>query len=102
MNRIVFTTLADDDLDDIWLGIALENESVADRVVDEINEVTLKLVTFPHMGRAADMLRTGARVVVHDDYIVVYRPMDYGIAVLRVVHGAREWTEFEYPPAPEE
>ena len=102
MNRIVFTALADDDLDDIWLGIALENESAADRVVDEINEVTLKLVTFPHMGRAADMLRVGARVAVHGDYLVVYRPMDYGIAVLRVVHGAREWTELEYPPAPEE
>ena len=64
MNRILFTALADDDLDDIWLGIALENESAADRVVDEINEVTLKLVTFPHMGRAADMLRIGARLAL--------------------------------------
>ena len=52
-------------------------------VVDEINEVTLKLVTFPHMGRAADMLRVGARIAIHGDYLVVYRPMDYGIAVLR-------------------
>ena len=83
MNRIIVTELADSDLDDIWLGIALENESAANRIVDEIKEVTRKLATFPRMGRAADMLRVGARIAIHGDYLVVYRPMDYGIAVLR-------------------
>ncbi len=35
-NRIVFTELADDDIDDIWLNIAADNEPVANRIVDEL------------------------------------------------------------------
>ncbi|MGH7744548.1 MAG: type II toxin-antitoxin system RelE/ParE family toxin [Steroidobacteraceae bacterium] len=102
MNRIVFTDLAEDDLIDIWVHIAPENESAADRLVDEIHEVTYKLVRFPLMGRAADELHPGARAFVHAGYLIVYQPMEYGIAVLRVAHGARELAWLDYPAAPEE
>ena len=102
MNRIAFTDLANDDLIDIWVNIAPDNEAAADRLVDEIHELTRKLVTFPLMGRNADQLRTGARVFPHGEYLVVYRPMDYGIAVLRVSHAARDLLRLEFPPAPEE
>ena len=102
MNRIVFTELAEDDLIDIWVRIAPDNEAAADRLIDEIHDVTRKLVTFPLMGRTADQLRVGARAFVHRDYLIVYRPMDYGIAVLRIAHGARDIAMLEFPPAPEE
>lgn len=102
MNRVVFAELAEDDLIDIWVRIAPDNEAAADRLIDEIHDVTRKLVTFPLMGRAADQLRVGARAFVHRDYLIVYRPMDYGIAVLRVAHGARDIAMLEFPPAPEE
>lgn len=98
MNRIVLTELAEDDLIDIWVHIAPDNEAAADRVVDEIHEVTYKLLRFPLMGRNADNLRPGARAFVHGSYLIVYRPMEYGIAVLRVVHGAQELELLEYPP----
>lgn len=102
MNRIAFTDLANDDLIDIWVNIAPDNEGAADRLVDEIHELTRKLVTFPRMGRSADQLRAGAHVFPHGEYLIVYRPMDYGIAVLRVVHAARDLLQLEFPPAPEE
>ena len=101
MNRIVFTRLADSDLDEIWLWIAADNEAAANRLVDDIHEITLKLLKFPHMGRAADPLHPGARAFVHGNYLIVYRPMDYGIAVLRIAHGSRELEMLAYPPAPE-
>ncbi len=44
MTRIVFSDLADEDLIDIWVGIAPDNEAAADRIVDEIHEVTRKLI----------------------------------------------------------
>lgn len=78
MTRIVFSDLADEDLIDIWVGIAPDNEAAADRIVDEIHEVTPMLITYPLLGRAADELRTGARAFVHGNYLVIYRPMDYG------------------------
>lgn len=102
MNRIVLTDLAEDDLIDIWVTIATDNEVAADRLVDEIHDATRKLLTFPGMGRTADELRPGARAFVHGSYLLVYRPMAYGIAVLRVAHGARELAWLEYPAAPEE
>jgi plasmid stabilization system protein ParE len=103
VNRVAFSDLANDDLDDIWITIALDNsEAIADRIVDELHELTRKLVMFPLMGRAADELRVGARAFVHREYLVVYRPMDYGIAVLRIAHGARDIAVLEFPPAPEE
>jgi toxin ParE1/3/4 len=102
VNRIAFTDLANDDLIDIWVNIAPDNEVAADRLVDEIHELTQKLVTFALMGRKADHLHTGARVFPHGDYLIVYRPMDYGIAVLRVSHAARDLLRLEFPPAPEE
>ena len=102
MNRIVFTDLANDDLIDIWVNIASDNEAAADRLVDEIHDLTRKLVTHPLMGRSADQLHAGARLFPHGDYLIVYRPMDYGIAVLRVSHAARDLLRLEFPPAPEE
>ena len=103
MNRIAFSDLANDDLDDIWITIALDNsKAVADRIVDELHELTRKLVTFPLMGRTADELRVGARAFVHREYLVVYRPMEYGIAVLRIAHGARNLELLDFPPTPEE
>jgi len=60
-----------------------------------------KLVRFPFMGRTADHLRPGARSFTHRSDLIVYRAMDYGIAVLRVVHGAHELELLDYPAAPE-
>ena len=102
MNRIVFTELAEDDLIDIWVNIAVGNEAAADRLVNEIHALACKLVEFPKLGRAADHLRAGARLFVHCDYLVVYRPMESGIAVLRVTHGARDLGMMGFPNAPEE
>lgn len=102
MSRIVFTDLANDDLDDIYVTIAPDNEAAANRIIDEIHELTLKLTKFPLMGRAADELKPGARVFVLRKYLLIYRPMNYGIAVLRIAHGARDLLALEYPPAPAE
>ena len=46
---------------EIWVNIAPDNEAAADHLVDEIYELTRKLVTLPLMGRTADHLRVGAR-----------------------------------------
>jgi toxin ParE1/3/4 len=102
VSRIVFTQLADGDIDEIWLNIALDNESAANRLVDRLHETLQKLLSFPGMGHDADHLRPGARAFVHNNYLIVYRPMDYGIAVLRIAHGARNLELLDFPPAPAE
>jgi toxin ParE1/3/4 len=102
VNRILFTVLAENDIDDIWVRIASDNEAAADRLIDDLHTALRRLATFPGMGRAADHLRPGARALVRGNYLIVYRPMHYGIAVLRIAHGARNIELIEFPPAPPE
>lgn len=100
VKTVVFTQLADGDLDTIFVTIGFDNEPAAHRFVDEFHDLTRKLLAFPQMGRDATGLRTGARAFVHGHYLLVYRQMPCGIAVLRIVHGARELALLEYPSAP--
>lgn len=102
MSRLVLTELAENDLIGIWVHIAPDNEAAADRIVEELHATTYKLLRFPLMGRTADHLHPGARAFVHGNYLIVYRVMDYGIAVLRVAHGAQDLELLEYPAPPEE
>jgi toxin ParE1/3/4 len=99
VNRILFTALAENDIEDIWVGIALDNEAAADRLVHDLHAALRRVATFPGMGRVADHIcsRFRSRELCHR------LPIEhYGIAVLRIVHGARNIELIEFPPAPRE
>lgn len=101
MRRIQFSNLARDDLDEIWLSIAPDSADAADRFVDELHELLQKLLDFPAMGAERDDIRRGVRSFPHGrNYLVFYRPMPYGIAVIRIVHGGRDLQALEYPSSP--
>lgn len=97
MKRIRFSDLARDDLDEIWLSIAIENMPAADRMVDKLHELLNKLLEFPGMGIERDDIHPGARSFPCGNYLVFYRQMPYGIAVLRIVYGGRDLEALEYP-----
>jgi len=44
----------------------------------------------PGLGRARDELRPGLRSFSAGRFLIFYRPLDNGIQVVRVVHGARD------------
>ena len=48
------------------------------------------LATQPMMGRARDELAPRVRSVPFGRYVVFYVPLDDGIDVVRVLHGARD------------
>ena len=48
------------------------------------------LATQPMMGRARDELAPGVRSFPFGRYVVFYMPLDDGIDVVRVLHGARD------------
>ncbi|EQD44076.1 Plasmid stabilization system [mine drainage metagenome] len=97
MKRIRLSDLARDDLDEIWFLIAIENLPPADRLVDKVQELLQKLLEFPEMGIERDDIRTGVRRFPCGNYLVFYRPMPDGIAVLRIVYGGRDLETIEYP-----
>lgn len=70
--------------------IALDNEAIANRFVDEILEKFPLLATQPRMGVARDDIVLGIHCLPFRDYLIFYRPQSYGIEVARVVHGAQK------------
>jgi plasmid stabilization system protein ParE len=44
----------------------------------------------PHLGEAVDQLRPGLRRITHGSYLIFYEPQPFGIALVRVLHGARK------------
>lgn len=58
--------------------------------MDRLDEQLGLLAARPMMGRARDELAPGVRSFPFGRYVVVYAPLDDGIDVIRVLHGARD------------
>lgn len=84
------STLADRDLDDIWLYIAIDNVTAADQLVDRIAAAEDRLALFPRLGKARDDIAPDLRGWTVGDYIVLYRVTLSHLEIVRIVHGARD------------
>ena len=90
MAAVFFTRQAREDLIDIWLHIAADDPGAADRVLDRLEMAAMNLIENPRMGPARDDIRRGLRYLVSDTYLVLYRIIDGGVEIVRVVHGRRD------------
>lgn len=89
MRRIVRTPRSRRDALDIWLHIAANDISAADRLLDKLDETLRSLAESPEMGRARPELLPMLRSFPVGSYLLFYRPRRDGIELLRIVHGAR-------------
>ena len=90
MPRVVRRPLAETDILEIWDYIAGDSLAAADRWVERLDEQFGLLAAQPKMGRPRDELAPGVRSFPVDRYTVFYVPLDDGIDVVRVLHGARD------------
>ncbi|MGB7740907.1 MAG: type II toxin-antitoxin system RelE/ParE family toxin [Steroidobacteraceae bacterium] len=90
MARIVHSPAAEDDLLEIWVGLAANNVSAAERLMDDLDAATQILATQPLVGKARREFGPGIRSFPVRDYVIVYRPITDGVELVRVVHGARD------------
>lgn len=94
MPRLIFDDKAEADLDGIYDHIGVENQSpaAADAFIDAIRRACEPYARQPLMGELREELGPDIRSFTHTrNYIVIYRPHDDGIDVLRVIHSARNW-----------
>ena len=91
MNPVKITKEAQMDLFDIWYYIASEQQSPqnADTFIDEIHLLFLKLSQSPFIGLRKPELHPDVYQFPLKSYLIFYRPMENGIEVVRVLHGAR-------------
>jgi toxin ParE1/3/4 len=89
-----FYRVSDDarsDLDDIWSYIALDNTEAADRFLVAILSRFPKLAAMPQMGRSREELSANLRSFSVGQYVIFYRPIENGVEITRVLHGARDF-----------
>ena len=88
--RVFRTRLARQDLIDIWRYVARDNLLAADSLLDRIDEACRSLADNPQLGPARADIRPGMRYCVVERYVILYRAIEGGVEVVRVVHGARD------------
>jgi toxin ParE1/3/4 len=88
--RLEFSKLATKDIDDIWLYIAVDNIGAADRLMEELQARFNLLARNPLLGTARPEMIDRLRQFPHNSYNIFYFPIDNGIEVHRVLHGARD------------
>ncbi len=91
MIRYTFTPVAAADLEGIWDFIAEDSVTAADRVIEDIHSAVEALTDMPGMGHSRDDLadETLRAWPVHS-YLIVYRPAQRPIEIVRVVSGFRD------------
>lgn len=86
-----FTHVAETDLLDLWLVVAEDSPTAADKVVDTIYETAVLIGTQPEMGRSRPDLVQGVRSFpTKTPYIIFYLIDSEGVVVVRVLHHARD------------
>ena len=90
MARVTVTPRAETDLEEIWLTLALENPSAADKLLRRIASKLERLAEFPEMGSSRPEVAPSAKILVEGNYLILYEPAGNDIEVVRVVHGARD------------
>ena len=96
MNRFRVARQAEQDLEDIWLYLAKQDELLADRQIGQILDRFPMLSQFPDMGRQREDLSTGLRSFSIKPYIVFYNKITDGIEIVRFLHQSRD-IEIQFP-----
>lgn len=81
---------AQEDLLEIYEYFAEVNPDKGERLLLLFRDKFNLLLRHPLIGRERDELIVGLRSFPADRYIIFYQPMDDGIEVLRVRHGASD------------
>ncbi|HKI14655.1 MAG TPA: type II toxin-antitoxin system RelE/ParE family toxin [Roseiarcus sp.] len=90
MNEVVLSRLAESDLTEIWLFVAQDDPTAADRLLDRIHSKCRALAMRPKAGRRRPELDREIRSLVAGNYVIFYRESAEGIEVARVLHGRRD------------
>jgi toxin ParE1/3/4 len=80
---------AEQDLIEIYTHISGDNPIAAEKLVRSINSKCESLARNPMIGRARPELREDLRSFPYGAYLILYRSVDGGVEIVRVVHAAR-------------
>jgi toxin ParE1/3/4 len=98
MGRLIVRDQALDEAKDIAIRISKDNLKAALDVYAAIEEAFKSLAKHPGMGTLCEVREARVKglrfwpIRKYHDYLVLYLPLDDGVDVLRVIHGAQDLT----------
>jgi len=95
-NKIKYTPIAVDDMDEIFSYISKDNIVSAETLLEKINDGITRLAEFPNMGSVLSeeeftLVKRGYRFIVVQPYLVFYRIIGNTIIIHRILHGRRDY-----------
>ena len=95
MSRCDFSERSLCDLQQIPDYIAYDSVANADRLIDRLEDLCFRLADQPLMGVLRPESGPGVRIfaVPSTPYMIFYRPIDDGVAILHIRHGSRRLPE---------
>jgi len=91
MPKLIRSSQADADLDEIVDYIAVDSPIAAFAWLESIQNLFVLLSRQPKLGERYTGRRLGeVRRFSHGNYVVYYQPFGDGVEILRVLHGARD------------
>lgn len=91
MPIILYSARAKRDIKNIGIYLAARNPNAADKLVSTIYNSIEKLAHFPSMGARCTELKGGFHHWVIDNYVVIYKPVQDGVHIARILHGSRHF-----------
>lgn len=88
--RLVISSRAVRDIEQIGDYIATSNFKAARHVIEMIETAIMQLPAHPEIGRSRDDVRPGIRMFVKSPYLIFYEVSSYTITVLRCIDGRRD------------
>lgn len=91
--KVEFLPAANEDLNEIFDYILLENPAAAEEILEKIISALNHLRTFPHAGIKLTQVSVEHfqfRMVVIKPYIAFYRFIDDKVLIYRILHEARD------------
>jgi toxin ParE1/3/4 len=89
--KVIWTDLAIQDIEDIWLYISKDSKMSATKTIARIRQATRRLAKHPEIGRPGRTVGTRELVVPGTPYLLPYRVQGATLEILSVVHGRREY-----------
>jgi toxin ParE1/3/4 len=80
------------DLEEAYEFILFDNPLAAGNEINKVLAAVELLSMNPGMGKAGRVAKTRELVVAGTSYIVIYRAKGNHLEILRIFHGARQWS----------
>ena len=93
MAKVEFSLFARQDLENIIIYVAEYNLASAQKLVKELHQKFGLLAENPKLGVSRENYIIGMRSFPYKNYLIFYFPLDNGIEIYRVIHGARDINE---------